>query len=161
MIVVSDTSCLCYLALLGREGLLQSLYGQVFIPPAVAAELARGAVELPPIQRVLEAGWLTVRSLNAPARAAELEAEIDHGEAEAIVLCEELHADFLLVDDQAARNLAKKRGIAHIGLLGVLVSAQRASLLGGALKPAFEELLHLGFRASPALIETLLKEVGE
>lgn len=161
MIVVSDTSCLCYLALLGRERMLQSLYGQVFIPPAVAAELARGAVALPAIQRVLEAEWLTVRSLNAPALALELEAEIDQGEAEAIVLCEELHADLLMVDDQAARELAKKRGIAHIGLLGVLVSAQRAALLGGALKPVFEELLKLGFRASPALTTALLKEVGE
>lgn len=39
MIVVSDASPLNYLILIGAENLLQSLFGTVFVPPAVIAEL--------------------------------------------------------------------------------------------------------------------------
>lgn len=144
-----------------KENILQSLYGEVFVPPAVAEELARGAANFPSIHRVLNAPWLVMRSLNSPQRAAELGSELDAGEAEAIALCQELHAGLLLVDDQEARRMAKRLGIPQIGLLGILLEAKSTNLLGGPLKPVFEQLLKLGFRASPQLIATLLKEAGE
>jgi len=40
MIVVSDTSPVCYLLLIGEIALLPQLYGQVLIPQAVQQELA-------------------------------------------------------------------------------------------------------------------------
>ena len=42
MIVVSDTSGISGLAIVGYLPLLQQLYERVFIPPAVANELIRG-----------------------------------------------------------------------------------------------------------------------
>jgi predicted nucleic acid-binding protein len=144
-----------------QEDLLALLFGEVLIPPAVAAELARGAVELSAIHRVLDAPWLTVRTLNSASRANELAKLVDWGEAEAITLAEEIHAHFLLVDDQEARALAAQLGIKRIGLLGVLISAKKAGHLNGLLKPVLDELLNLGFRASPSLIQHVLKEAGE
>ncbi len=41
MIVVSDTSPLNYLILIGQDHTLPALFGQVFAPPAVVAELKR------------------------------------------------------------------------------------------------------------------------
>jgi hypothetical protein len=41
MIVVSDTSPLNYLILIGQDHILPALFGQVFAPPAVVAELKR------------------------------------------------------------------------------------------------------------------------
>lgn len=161
MIVVSDTSCLCYLAMIRQEELLPLLFHDVIIPPAVAAELARGAVDFPAIHRVLDAAWLTVRTLNSASRAAELEKQVDRGEAEAITLAEEIHADLLMVDDQEARDLAARLGIKRIGLLGVLIAAKKAAHLNGSLRPVLEALLNLGFRASPSLIQQVLKEAGE
>jgi predicted nucleic acid-binding protein len=161
VIVISDTSCLCYLARIGKEGVLQHLYGEVYIPPAVAAELADGAATLPEIHRVLDAPWLVVRTLNSPGAVLELMNEIDRGEAEAITLYEELHADLLMVDDLKARTAASRRNIKQIGLLGCLFAAKKANLLGGPLRRDFESLLSLGFRASPPLVEAILKEAGE
>ena len=40
MIVVADTSPICYLLLIGGISLLPQLYGQVLIPQAVRQELA-------------------------------------------------------------------------------------------------------------------------
>ncbi|MFN0075394.1 MAG: DUF3368 domain-containing protein [Prosthecobacter sp.] len=131
------------------------------MPPAVAAELAQGAATLPAIQRLLDAAWLTVRTLNHSERAKELLEEVDAGEAEAIALYEELKADLLLVDELDARDLAEKLGIARIGLLGVLLNARKSGVLKEPLRPVFESLLQHGFRASRSFIEQLLKEAGE
>lgn len=43
MLVVSDTSPLRALQTLGRVALIEQVYGRVFVPPAVAAELAVAA----------------------------------------------------------------------------------------------------------------------
>lgn len=47
--------------------------------------------------------WLEVRDLVAPPKA-ELTRRLDPGEAEAIQLATELHADFLLIDERRGRN---------------------------------------------------------
>jgi uncharacterized protein len=161
VIVVSDTSCLCYLALMGREHWLHELYGEVFIPPAVAAELAEGAVKQPEIQRVLDEPWLIVRTLQSDTETQKLQETLDIGEAQAIALYQELNADLLMVDDLKGRLVAQKMRLKQIGLLGFILAAKRAGLLKEPLRAEFEKLLALGFRANRLLVETLLKEVGE
>lgn len=42
-VVVSDTSPLHYLILIGRDSVLEKLYGQVIVPPAVLQELDHSA----------------------------------------------------------------------------------------------------------------------
>ena len=42
-VVVSDTSPLQYLILIGRDSVLEKLYGQVIVPPAVLQELGHPA----------------------------------------------------------------------------------------------------------------------
>lgn len=43
-VVIADTSPLNYLLLIGEIAILPSLYGQVFIPPEVLAELSDAAL---------------------------------------------------------------------------------------------------------------------
>ena len=62
MIVVSDTSSLSGLAIVGQLRLLQALYGQIIIPSAVASELKRGGQEDKRIAQVLALSWLEVKS---------------------------------------------------------------------------------------------------
>jgi predicted nucleic acid-binding protein len=42
-VVVSDTTPLHYLILIGRDSVLKKLYGQVIVPPAVLQELGHPA----------------------------------------------------------------------------------------------------------------------
>jgi len=44
MIVISDTSPLCYLLLIDLIDVLPQLYGQVIVPQAVADELERRSI---------------------------------------------------------------------------------------------------------------------
>ena len=54
------------------------------------------------------------------------------GEAEAIELARELHADRLLIDERKGRKLAVAEGVAVIGLLGVVLLAKRRQIISSA-----------------------------
>jgi len=67
MIVVSDTSPLCYLLLINQIVILQRLYGCVIIPQAVADELR--ASESPPVVKSWIAqppNWLQIQPIELP-----------------------------------------------------------------------------------------------
>ena len=86
MRVVSNTSPLSNLAIIGRLDFLKQRYGTVRIPPVVARELS--ALSHPAAQARLSAalaeGWLVIE--NPPATAPTLPFPLDAGETEAIAL---------------------------------------------------------------------------
>lgn len=116
MIVVSDTSPLTALLTIGQSELLKKLFGDVVIPPAVKSELSRTHPVLPV--------WLRVEMLRDHAKATFYARSVDRGEAEAIALAEELHADHLLIDERKGRRLAQQQGLPVPGLLGVVLLAK-------------------------------------
>jgi len=61
VIVISDTSPLSGLAIVGQMSLLQVLYGQIVIPKAVASELRRGGQDDLRIAQVLTLSWIETR----------------------------------------------------------------------------------------------------
>ena len=70
MLVVSNTSPLRYLVAAGHADLLALLFGEIFIPPGVADELAHPAVPSE-VRAWIEAppAWLTFkRSVSRPMR---------------------------------------------------------------------------------------------
>ena len=60
MIIVSDTSPLNGLVIVGYLPLLQQIYGRVLIPPAVANELKRGGENDSRITQVLSLDWIDI-----------------------------------------------------------------------------------------------------
>jgi len=153
VIVVSDTSCITGLIAIHREQLLQQLFGTVIIPPAVREELGVAHAILP--------DYLETRTpLETVAVARLLLEPLDPGEAEAMVLVEELHADYLLIDETAGRKIAEARGILHFGLLGVLSRAKEKGIIA-QLRPELDALINTGFRIAPRLRERFLSDIGE
>lgn len=89
MIIVSDTTPLNYLILIGQVHVLHELYGSVLIPQSVFDEMQRA--ETPAEVRVWIAArpeWPEVR----PAQATDPSLKLGAGEREAIALALELHA---------------------------------------------------------------------
>ena len=161
VIVISDTSCLCYLARLGCPQVLERLFMRVILPPAVAAELMAGVIAHPEIEGVLQADWLEVRTLEHLPLPEDFPIKLDEGEAEAIRLAEELRADHILMDEMKGRAVASDMGFSVIGLLGVLLKARKQGFVG-PLKPMLSRLTdELGFRVHPSLVNSLLKSAGE
>lgn len=129
MRVVSDTSPLSNLAIIGRLDLLKQRYGTVRIPPAVAQELSALShpVAKGRITAALAEGWLVVE--NPPAPPPALPFPLDAGETEAIALALATQADVLLMDEKRGREAARRNGLTVAGALGELLHARQTGLL--------------------------------
>ena len=161
MIVVSNTSPITNLALIGRLDLLPQLYETLTIPDAVWHELVVKGAHLPSAQQIAGASWLSVRPVTNQALVLSLRQDLDAGEAEAIALSMEMDADLLLIDERIGRESAQHLGVTYMGLIGLLVQARQRDLLP-QLRPVIEALrLQDGFWISDALVQRVLSDVGE
>ncbi len=159
--IVSDTSPLINLAVIGETELLQRIYPRILIPPIVHAELLR----LPEIQAkisgLLNSGWLEIQNPTNLQLTQTLNQTLDPGEAAAISLAIELNADRLLIDESLGRSIALQYGLKIRGLLGILVNAKSQRLIP-ATKPILDRLIsEAGFRVNPALYTRILEASGE
>jgi predicted nucleic acid-binding protein len=135
VIVVADTGPLISLAVIDRLDLPEKIFGKVVIPEAVWGELARQiAIFNIPQATQFQKNVVPLKQKGKPIYS------IDEGEAEAIFLYEEIHADLLLIDDKNARTVAESRNISCLGALAVLVEAKAQKLIP-ELRPLFLQLL--------------------
>ena len=119
MIVVSDTSPICYLLLIGEIKLLPQLYGQVLIPRIVREELSderspilvKNWIKTPP-------KWIIIEDVTVPADK-DLDI-IDAGEKAAISLALKQGANLIIIDEALGRKVARNKGLKVTGLLGIL-----------------------------------------
>lgn len=153
MIVVSDTSAITALLQISRADLFLQLYGEVLIPVAVRDELLATHAQLPP--------FLQVRTVNDAAEVYRLKRELDLGEAEALALAKQYHADLLLIDELRGRKIAQREGIPFIGLMGVLLQGKQTGRIA-SVRPVVAELEKVaGFRVSTAVKEIVFRNAGE
>ena len=121
MKVVSNTSPLIFLSKLDALELLAECFSSVSIPNAVIDEL-KGLV---PPEFVVRKSISKFGSSYVKGALGNLHL----GELEAIVLAQESKADFVLLDDRAARNKAVRSGLSVMGTVGVLKLANSKGLL--------------------------------
>jgi predicted nucleic acid-binding protein len=154
MIVVSDTSPLRYLVLIRAIDVLPRIFGEVVIPPAVAAELTHP--NTPTAVRPWFSSMPTWIKIQAPRRVDVID-RIDPGELEAIALALELDADRLIMDDNAGKKAAKRLGITTIGTLAILDLAGKQGWLN--FPQTLDELESTtNFRLSRELRDRLIDE---
>lgn len=156
-VVVSDAGPLISLGRLDVLQVLPALFSQVQVPQQVLNEcLARpGQADTDNIIAAVNAGWLGPCGLVAPLLVLTLEL----GETAAITRALQTGAG-LLADDHRAREVARARGLAVIGTLGVLVLAKRAGLVR-AVAPLIDSLRAGGQRLSHAAVADVLALAGE
>lgn len=152
MIAVADTSPLHYLVLIGHIGILPRLFGRVIVPEAVVRELQHP--NAPPI--------VTEWSRKLPDWACTLQAStsqtwpgLGQGEAEVLLIGRGINADVVLFDERVATEIAREMGMRVIGTLGILMLAAEAGIID--LRQAVAALLDTNFRASPALLNHVLR----
>lgn len=141
MLVASNTSPICNLAIIGRLSLLQAQFVEIQIPMAVKDELDRlsHADALKDIRCAWSDGWIKPQIVQDKAVVRLLETTIDRGEAEAIALSLEIAADLVLLDERVGRNAAERAGLRVTGVLGVLLRAKSLGQIR-AVKPEIEAL---------------------
>ena len=155
MRMVSNSSPLIALAKIGRLNLIGY---EIIIPKAVFEEITRARREY---ARELYNWGRNRVSVVKNRRAVEyLELVLDRGEAEVIVLAEEIEADAVLIDDLKGRKTAMLRGLTVIGTIGVLLDAKERGLVDD-VKPLLDELIRKKIRISRELYNHALELAQE
>ena len=151
LFVVSNSRPLIALHQIGQLPLLETLFGSILIPQAVAGEV-RSVGDLP--------AFVSVRRLERELDATISLSMLGAGECESIALAREVSASHVLLDDLPARRLAGELGLSVIGTLGILLAAKRRGILP-AIRPSLDLLVKHGFRIAPTLFQAVLGKAGE
>jgi len=162
--VVSDTSPLTNLAVIGRLELVRFQFGQITVPAEVWAEIeflphAAGRAALV-IAR--ESGWLSVTPL-AESRVLSLlmAGGLDAGESAAIALALERDASRLIIDERKGRAAAGRLRLPVVGALGIFAAARKLGQIP-SVKPEIARLrTDAGFFITPEIEQTALEMAGE
>ncbi len=155
MIVISDTTPLHYLLLIGQEELLFRMFGKVIVPSAVYRELQRDRT--PHLVRMWVAnppGWFEVREVTGDPGPAT--GSLGQGEWEAIALAQELKAELLLIDDREGRREARRRLLPVTGTLGVLDKGAERGLID--LPAVLAKLQQTNFYLPAEAVQSLLNQ---
>ncbi len=153
-LVVADTSPLNYLVLIGQVEILPALFERIFVPQTVQNELREN--EAPEsVRRWIAAppSWLEIVPTEQVNGDPEL-LRLDEGERAAILLATQIGADLLLIDDRDGVNVARSKGFAVTGTLGILDLAATRGLI--RLNEAVEHLKNTSFRYPPDVLDALL-----
>jgi predicted nucleic acid-binding protein len=153
-VVVSDTSPLRYLVLIGQADLLPRLYTELLIPETVAAELNQPRT--PAVVRdwlTHRPDWLKVVPLTTARPSLPL-SHLDAGERDAILLALGTKADLLLMDEREGVEAARSLGLTVTGTLGVLDRAAERGWI--ELEVVIPRLRQSNFRMDPGLLDRLL-----
>jgi uncharacterized protein len=160
IVVISDTSPIRALHFLGKLDLLNRLFENIFLPPAVAYELQHPSARFQPI----DPGQYPYFKLLSPkdnSQVRKFQERLDAGESEALVLAVEKHADFILMDELAGRNVAHTLGLIPLGVVGILLRAKDNNFIDSII-PLIDRLQsELNFFISPTLRLEIISRAGE
>jgi uncharacterized protein len=156
MIVVADSSAIVALSICRGLPLAESLFGEIWVPEAVFAEVS---VPGKPEAEVLRS-WLRERVRSAPAVPLAKVEGLGRGEREAMALYLALSADLLVVDDARAKKAAYANGIEAMGSLGVLLLAKRRGKIE-RIRPFLELLAASEIHLADSVIQGVLALAGE
>lgn len=161
--VLTDASPLIGLARVDGLQWLQALFGTVWMPAEVRAEVVPGknATRFAEEASILHAeaqGWLKVAGF---APVGPRLPDLDEGEAACIkIALAQAHGALVLMDERAGRAVAQEFGLRVAGTAAIIGMAKSRGLIGSATE-VFARLHGSDFRISADVIRTILRRVGE
>ena len=159
--VVTDTSPLIALAVMGLLPILRKFFNTVLVPSAVVRECLED-LSKPMADNIADAlaNRLLVEQSVTDREYYELLTEIlGPGEAETIALAKEKNA-VALIDDAAGRKVAVRESIDVTGSLYVLIRAKREKLIP-EVTPLLNRLLEHGYHLDKSLIKYVVDACDE
>ncbi len=160
MKAVANSTVLIGLSKIGKLVYLQRIFTEIFIPQKVYQEVVIEGKNKPASKEVAKAKWLNVKKVKSQIEVALLSEELGYGESEVLILAKEINADWVLIDEEKARNSAIAAGFKVIGTLGLLVVFKRLGLIK-KVKPLLDELREKKFYISDEIYKAVISRVGE
>ncbi|MFT4758348.1 MAG: putative nucleic acid-binding protein [Paraglaciecola sp.] len=151
-VIISDAGPIFSLAIIDKLEILDKLFDEIYIPKAVWEELTRDKTTAH-YQRIVDYFKDKTKEISG---FNDLTFVMDYGESEAVILYKELKANYLLIDDKKARDIAENFGIQCIGTIGILSIARERKMID-ELKTLFEVFLQNKRYYSLKLLNAILK----
>lgn len=162
--IITNTSPIIALAMIDRLSLLWELFAKVYVPKAVFKELVTSSSENDhgrrEIQEAVKEEKIAIYSVKDELLVKQMYGKLHHGELEVIIGGKELDIDFVLIDEKAARNMAKNFFLTPIGTLGILRLAKSQGKID-KIKPYLDNLIFNDYRIGKSLYERVLKLENE
>lgn len=162
--IITNTSPIIALTMIRKVHLLWELFAEVYIPKAVIKELTESTNALDygrqEIMEAIELGKVIPYSIQDEVMVQRMYGKLHAGELETIIGGKELEIDFVLIDEIAARNMAKNFFLTPIGTLGILRLA-KAQKKVERVKPYIDFLMANDYRIGKTLYEQILKSENE
>src|SRR5690554_901521 len=139
--IVSNTTPIISLLKIGELTMLKDLYQRIIVPEEVFNEIENGKNKSYYIN-LLEIDWIEIKEIKYK-KSLSYFLDLDKGEAETIILANEINADLVIIDETLGRFHAKKANLKITGTLGVLLKAKKDGLIQ-EIKPLLHELKEKG-----------------
>lgn len=159
-VVVSDATPLIALAKIELLGNLSELFGEILLPKAVYDEVVNAGKGRSGTHEIAEADWIVVREVEDKSKVDYLLTQLDIGEAEAIILAQEVQAGLVLVDERKARAVAQRLGLEVVGTAGLLLLLKEQGTIT-EVRPLLDKLRALNFRLSGRIYNYIILQAGE
>lgn len=156
MIIIADSSALISLATCETLFLLDELFDEIYVPKSVYEECT---IEGKSVAYTLEI-YLENKVLEVTNKNSDLPDSLGKGETQAILLYKKQAADYLLIDDNRARKVAKLNNCKIIGSLGILLLGKQKNLIP-LITPYLEILENSFLFLDEKLIEQVKKMANE
>lgn len=158
MIVIADSSALVALSICQALPVIESLFGEVFVPDSVYQEVTiKGKPEAKALKEFLNSRTKSVKLENYSIKN---KVNLGSGELDAIALYMSLSAELLIIDDAKAKKVAYANGLEVMGSIGVLLLAKEQGLIK-KIKPLLELLDASNIHLSQKMIDKALEISGE
>lgn len=161
MIVVTNSTPIISLAKIDKLHLLRDIFDKIYVPNAVYKEVVLKGKGRPGSKEIEEAEWVASKEVYNITSKKHLLAYLDEGEAEVILLADELSADLVIMDERKGYEvLSNLLNIKVIGTIAILSMAKDLRLIEN-IKPYLDKMKANGVWIDDQIYAISLKDVNE
>jgi predicted nucleic acid-binding protein len=158
---IINASPIISLCKIGLEDLLFQLFDEIYITDEVIREInVKQGHESYFVDKAIRESKLLRYSVKKKEMITNLYGKMHEGELSVIIGGLELGADYLILDEMAARNFAESLSLNPIGTIALLRIAKRKGLIK-EVKPYLFRLREKGIWLSKSIIETVIRLENE
>ena len=160
MKIVINSSPLIFLVRLQFLELFLETSERVYLPQSVLDEIQAKSDEInSALVPLITNKKLIVTTTNLGSLFNHLTLSLGSGESETIALATELQADFVILDDLAARKAARNLGLNVKGTLAIIKKLNQAGKIEIIdLNEFYNKLLDINFRVSRSIFNTVFSD---
>ncbi|MFH1774706.1 MAG: DUF3368 domain-containing protein [Methanobacteriota archaeon] len=133
-------------------------FEKICIPEGVDREISEKDDEYKRVRELIERGFIEVLPVKNKDLVKILNSELGAGESESIVLCREIKAKYVLLDDSNARLCARSFEIDVIGTLGIIRALLKKGIIREDPKEIYKKLKSADFWISRELFSSIFEE---